>query len=139
MFLTKYNPNRTFDAMFDSLFPMVRSSEPGEDREAFRMPLVNINENDAGYVITMELPGVEKKDVDVSVDGKELVVTAERAEKVESEGLLRREIHSEKYKRSFTLGDTIDAESIKAKLENGVLKITLSRKPESVGRKVDVS
>jgi HSP20 family protein len=125
--------------MFDSLFPMVGSSRAGEDRESFRMPLVNINENDTGYVITLELPGVEKKDVDVSVDGKELVVLAERADKVESEGLLRREIRSEKYRRSFTLGETIDAESIKAKLENGVLKITLTRKPESVGRKVDVS
>lgn len=139
MFMTKYNPNRTFDTMFDSLFPMVGSCKPGSDCERFRTPLVNINENDQGYVITMELPGVEKKDIEVSIEGKELVVTAERSEKVESEGLLRREIHSEKYKRSFTLGDTIDAESITAKLENGILKVTLSRKPEAVGRKVDVS
>ncbi len=139
MFLTKYNPNRSFESMFDSMFPMAGSCKPGEDCEESRMPLVNINENDAGYVITIELPGVDKKDLEVSVEGKELVVTAERSEKVESEGLLRREIRSEKYKRSFTLGDAIDAESIKAKLENGVLKVTLSRRPESVGRKVDVS
>ena len=86
-----------------------------------------------------ELPGVDKKNVEVSVEGKELVITAERSEKVESDGLLRREIRSEKYKRSFTMGDTIDADSIKAKLENGILKVSMSRKPESVGRKVDVS
>lgn len=139
MFMTKYNPNRSFETMFDSMFPMAGSCKPGDDCEGFRMPLVNINENDAGYVITMELPGVDKKDLEVSVEGKELVVTAERAEKVEAEGLLRGEIRSEKFKRSFTLGESIDAESIKAKLENGVLKVALSRVPESVGRKVDVS
>ena len=137
MFLTKYKPGLTFGSFFDSidrdLFPEMKTS-----RESFRMPMTNINETESGYVVTMEMPGVLKKDVDVAIDGDDLIVTAERSEKLESEGLLRREIREEKFRRSFSLGRTIDRDNIKAKLESGVLKITLAKKAESVGRKVDV-
>ncbi|UCH84732.1 MAG: Hsp20/alpha crystallin family protein [Candidatus Latescibacterota bacterium] len=137
MFLTKYKPGLTFGSFIDSLdrdfFPTMRT-----DRDSFRLPMTNINETDSGYVVTMEMPGVLKKDVDVSIEGDDLVVTAERSEKLESEGLRRREIREEKFRRSFSLGRTIDRDDIKAKLENGVLKITLAKKAESVGRKVDV-
>ncbi|UCG52166.1 MAG: Hsp20/alpha crystallin family protein [Candidatus Latescibacterota bacterium] len=143
MFLTKYKPNSTLESIFDSFdrqfFPILRSWSRDDDGEAFRLPLTNINETEKEYVITMEMPGVEKKDVDVSVDGDELVISAERSGKVESEGLLRSEIRSEKFRRSFSLGRTVDRDNIKAKLENGVLKVTLAKKAESVGRKVDVA
>jgi HSP20 family protein len=143
MFPTKYVPKTSLEALFDSLdrefLPMLRPWLRTDDDEAFRMPLVNINEADKEYIVTMELPGVQKKDLDVSIDGDQLVVTAERSEKVESEeGLLRREIRSEKFRRSFTLSQVIDRDNIKAKLENGVLKVTLPKKAESVGRKIDV-
>ena len=142
MFVTKYRPRSALDSFFDTFdrdfFPVLRPGTPTESGEAVRVPSTNINETDSGYEITMELPGVLKKDVDVAVDGEELVVTAERAEKTESEGLLRCEIRSEKFQRSFRLGGTVDRERINAKLENGVLKVTLEKKAESVGRKVDV-
>jgi HSP20 family protein len=141
MFLTKYKPSSTMESIFDSFdrqfFPILRSRN--DDGEAFRLPLTNINETEKEYAITMEMPGVEKKDVDVSVEGDELVISAERSEKFESEGLLRQEIRSEKFRRSFTIGRTVDRDNIKAKLENGVLRVTLAKKAESVGRKVDVS
>jgi HSP20 family protein len=140
----KYEPKNAMEALFNSVdrdfFPMVRPWFRLDDNEGFRMPLVNINETEKEFVVTVELPGVQKKDLDVSIDRDELVVTAERSEKVESnEGLLRREIRSEKFRRSFTLGQTVDRDDIKAKLENGILKVTLPKKTESVGRKVDIS
>jgi HSP20 family protein len=142
MFMTKYRPGMTFGSLLDSFdrefAPMLKSCSSTGDGEQCRMPLTNINETDDTYDVTMEMPGVLKKDVDVSIEGDELVVTAERGEKLESEGLLRREIREEKFRRSFSLGRSIDRENIKAKLENGVLKITLAKKAESVGRKVDV-
>lgn len=144
MFPTKYNPKSGFDNLFEAfdreLLPALRPWFRVDDNEGFRMPLVNINETDKEYVVSMELPGVQKKDLDVAIDGDQLVVTAERSEKVESEeGLLRCEIRSEKFRRSFTLGQTVDRENIKAKLENGMLKVTLPKKSDSVGRKIDVS
>jgi HSP20 family protein len=138
MFLTKYRPRTALDSFFDTFdrdfFPVIRT----EDGDNVRLPSTNIHETDDGYVITMELPGVQKKDVDLAIDGDELVITAERAEKTETEGLLRCEIRSEKFRRSFSLGRMVDREGINAKLENGVLKITLKKKAESVGRKIDV-
>jgi HSP20 family protein len=142
MFVTKYRPELAFGSLFDSFdrefAPLLRSRSSKENGEPFRVPLTNINETDESYVVTMEMPGVLKKDVDVSIEGDELVVTASRSEKLESEGLLRREIREERFRRSFSLGRSLDRENIKAKLENGVLKITLAKKAESVGRKVDV-
>lgn len=144
MFPTKYEPKASMESLFDTfdrdLFPVFRPWFRLDDNEGFRMPLVNINETEKDYVVTMELPGVQKKDLDVSIDGDQLVVTAERSEKVESdEGLLRREIRSEKFRRTFTVGQAIDRDGVKAKLENGILKITLPKKADSVGRKVDIS
>jgi len=144
MFPMKYEPKGNLESIFDSLdrdfFPMLRPWFRLDDDEGFRMPLVNINESEKEFVVTAELPGVQKKDLDVSIDGDQLVVTAERSEKVESnDGLLRREIRSEKFRRSFTLGQTVDRDGIKAKLENGILKVTLPKKTDSVGRKVDIS
>ncbi len=142
MFLTKYRPGTALDSFFDTFdrdfFPVLRSGARANDGETFRQPSTNINETESGYVITMELPGVVKKDVDLALDGEELVVSAERTEKTESEGLLRCEIRSEKFRRSFRLGGTVDRENVKANLENGVLKVTLNKKAESVGRKIDV-
>jgi HSP20 family protein len=144
MFPMKCEPKGNLESFFDSLdrdaLPMLRPWFRVDDDEGFRMPLVNINESEKEFVVTVELPGVQKKDLDVSIDGEQLVVTAERSEKVESnEGLLRREIRSEKFRRSFTLGQTVDRDTIKAKLENGILKVTLPKKAESVGRKLDIS
>jgi HSP20 family protein len=144
MFPIKYQPRTSLESLFDSLdrdlFPALRPWFRLDDNEGFRMPLVNINEADKEYILTIELPGVQKKDLDVSVDGEELVVTAERSEKVESEeGLLRREIRSEKFRRSFTIGQAVDREGIKAKLENGILKVSLPKKAQASGRKIDVS
>ena len=100
--------------------------------------MTNINETDVSYVITLEMPGVTKKNVDVSLEGDRLTITGERVEKLEDEGLLRREIREEKYSRSFVLDGKIDRDQIKAKIDNGILTITLPKKEEEVGRKISI-
>ena len=90
------------------------------------------------FLLTMEMPGVDKKDVRVEIENDQIIVTGEKTEKTETEGLLRREIRSEKFRRSFVLDSAIDRDTIKARLENGMLKVTLPKKAESVGRKIDI-
>lgn len=140
MYLTKYSPNRALDTFFGHDFlPGLRSWFENEGEQgAFRLPVTNIHETDEAYVLTMEMPGVEKNNVSVELDGDQLVVSGEKSEKVEAKGLLRREIRSEKFRRSFQIGDSVDREHIKAKLEHGVLKLTLPKRPERVGRRVEV-
>jgi HSP20 family protein len=125
--------------VFDDLFPAFKgcASESGE-KEGFRLPVTNVHETEKEWLLTMEMPGVDKKDVHVEIENDQIIVTGEKAEKTETEGLLRREIRSEKFRRSFLLDSSIDRDNIKAKLENGVLKVTLSKKAESVGRKINI-
>jgi len=139
MFLTKYIPSNTLDNVLDDFFPFYRQRTGDESEgETFRLPKTNINESDKEFTLTMEMPGVEKKDVNVAVENDHIVITGEKTEKTEAEGLLRREIRSETFRRSFLLDSSVDRENIKAKLENGVLKVTLAKRAESVGRKVTI-
>jgi len=139
MFLTKYRPHRGLDSLlkhpaFEGCFDETQSAD------LTRSPLTNIQEVDDSFVLTLEVPGLDKKDIDVSVENDHIVIKGEKTEKeeVEVKGLLRREIRSAKFHRSFRIGDKIDRENIKAKLDNGVLTVTLKKTEDKVGRKVDV-
>ncbi len=140
MLLTKWTPRRSLNSIWDAfendLFPVSRFFE--DETDSFRRPLTNINETDKSYVVTMEMPGVSKDKVDVSLEGDRLTISGERVEKLEDEGLLRREIREEKFSRSFVLDGKIDREKIKAKIESGILTITLPKKEDEVGRKISI-
>ena len=141
MFLTKYRPNHVNSCLDPDFFsPLLRQWFEPESRgdEAARLPMTNVHETDKDFVLTMEMPGVEKKNVTVNIEDDQIVVTGEKTEKTETEGMLRREIRSEKFRRSFRLGKSIDNDNIKAKLENGVLEVTLPKRAESVGREISV-
>jgi HSP20 family protein len=140
MLLTKWTPRRNFRSIWDAfdndLFPVKRFLD--DESDSFRRPMTNINETDSSYVVTMEMPGVSKKNVDVSLEGDTLTISGERVEKLEDEGLLRREIREEKFSRSFVLDEKIDRDNIKAKIDNGLLTITLPKKEVEMGRKISI-
>lgn len=147
MRLVKYNrPIDVFDNWFGSLnrglfpaFPRVQGEEDSAETPVLRLPRTNIEEKDDSYSFTMEMPGLAKKDVEVAVENDTLTVKGEKTvETNDDKGMLRREIRSSKFERSFSLGHEVDQENIKAKMEEGVLTITLPKKSDKVGRKVDV-
>ncbi|MFQ5510493.1 MAG: Hsp20/alpha crystallin family protein [Candidatus Krumholzibacteriia bacterium] len=138
MFLTKYRPAGGLESFFEeSLLPVLGECRSDEGN-AFRLPRTNVNEDDKEFVLTMEMPGVKKGDVDVAIEDDHIVITGEKEEKAEATGLLRREIRSEKFRRSFALDASIDRDGIKAKLADGLLRVTLPKRAESVGRKISV-
>lgn len=140
MFLTKWTPRKSYNSIWDAFendfFPVKRFFD--EETDSFRRPLTNINETDTSYVLTMEMPGVSKENVDVSLEGDTLTISGGRVEKLENEGLLRREIREEKFSRSFVLDGKIDRDEIKAKIDNGILTITLPKKQDEMGRKISI-
>jgi HSP20 family protein len=145
MKLVKYHkPYNMFDELFGDLsrgfFPASACGvDSTEKAPGLRLPRTNIEENDDGYTLTMEMPGLAKKDVEVSVEKDTLTVKGEKSEKTEEkDGWLRREIRSSSFERSFSLGSEVGAENIKAKMSDGILVITLPKVAEKVGRKVDV-
>ena len=145
MTLIKYRPATQIDTLFDRLARDVwpawsRAFEDSGDPE-LQLPRTNITETEKDYVFTLEMPGLSKKDVEVTVENDTLTVKGEKmdkSEKKDGNGFLRREIRSSKFERSFSLGEVVDQENIRAKMVEGVLTITVPKKGDTVGRKVNV-
>ena len=98
---------------------------------ASHLPLANLSRNRAkdSFTIEIDLPGVKKEDINVSIEGDYLIVTAERKlhEEVKREDYYLMESAFGKYARSFYLPDDIDRDSIDAKYEDGRLIITFEK------------
>ena len=90
----------------------------------------NINEDDKGYTIEMDMPGVKKSDLEIGVKENILSIYAERKKVIKGEEGDKEEVVS-KYEQSFNISDkSIDVDNISANFENGVLTLTLPKKEE---------
>ncbi len=157
MKVTKYvSPATSLDAVFDRLgfgLPAIDGffgdlgPANGEGWSAVRVPRTNIHETDSAFVFTMEMPGLGRQDVAVNIEGETLVVkggkseqsTGPSAEKGEEKGLLRREYRATRFERTFHVGNAFDRDQVRAKMEDGILTVTLPKSAEKVGRKIDVA
>jgi HSP20 family protein len=108
------------------------------------MPAMEIVEDKNALVVTAELPGLDAKDVDISVDDGVLTVSGEKQEEKtegteESEHYLFERRYGS-FRRSFTLPTSVDVDKITADFENGVLKVMLpkSEKAKAKGKKIDI-
>lgn len=116
--------NSLFDDAFFGDFFRKRSGS-GE-----MMPAIDVREDDDGYHIKADLPGVEKDDVKVTLNNGVLSVSAETHQEAseEKEGkVIRRERHVGRYSRSMSVGRDIDPSAIKARFDNGVLSLDLPK------------
>ena len=147
MTLVKWTPKRNMMNIFDEVEHMMHqafgnSFENGSSRLAFS-PLMNVNETDSDYLIMMDLPGVEKKDVEVNLNNGILTVSGERkiSEKSDENNRIWNETTYGVFSRSFELTSDIVEEKIKAKFNNGVLNITIPKVEEvkPVVKKIAVS
>ncbi len=122
-----------FDRMFDNMmrgWPMPWRDAPRLDLSGVEFaPRVDTAETDTAYEVTAELPGVNEKDIKVSLEDNVLSISGEK--KAEHEERKKDYVMSERsygsFKRAFTLPDNVDAEKIAAKFEKGVLKVTLPK------------
>ena len=132
--------DRLFDTAIDQLF-----AQPTADTAPVRRPAIDVSESDRGYVVTLDVPGVTREDVKVSIDGRRVSIVAEArvaeapaaeataaAETAEApksaDRVILRERAFASNARSFTLQSEIDQASSQAKLDNGVLTLTLVKR-----------
>jgi HSP20 family protein len=110
------------------------------DPEAEFTPRVNIKETAENIVLSFELPGMEKSDIKVLVKDGTLIVSGERAFKSEEkeENIIRTEIRTGKFSRSFTLPETVDPEQVSADYKNGILEIKLAKHEEVKPKEIEV-
>lgn len=113
--------------IFDDLF-----NAPFFTRNEANMMKTDIKEHDGGYELTVDLPGVKKEDIKAELNDGYLTISAEnntnKDEKDENGKYICRERYSGSYSRSFYVGDAITEEDIKAKFENGTLKLDIPKK-----------
>ena len=104
---------------------------------------VDVREDADHIYVEAELPGFRKDDVDITLENSTLTIAAERKEQQEQKGeqgdWLLKERRYNRFLRSFTLPPTVDEKSVDAKLADGVLKITLTKREETKPRKISVS
>lgn len=102
---------------------------------------LEITEADNAYTVKADVPGVNKDDIQVSIDGNQIAISTEvKREKEEKEGkkLVRSERYYGKQFRSFTLAHDIDEAKAEAEYSDGVLKLTLPKKPGAETRKLKI-
>jgi len=130
--VTIQNALDDFDRLINSFFgesPMT----PSRTSLTSRVPAVDVRETDDGYVLEAELPGYDEKSVEVHVDGKVLTIESKKDDnKEENKGsYVIRERHCESFRRSFTLPDDVDSDSITATFKNGLLTLNIKKRAES--------
>jgi HSP20 family protein len=102
-------------------------------------PVANILETSDGYLLEAEMPGVTKEGIEVTVENGELIIVGRRADKDMPGTALYRESRPLDYRRVFDLDPSIDTGRIAAKMEQGVLKLTLPKAEEVKPRRIQVT
>ncbi len=101
-------------------------------------PLTTICERSGEIILTLEMPGVSKNNVDIRIENDELKITGDR-DTPDVDGTIRvRERPRGDYHHSFTIDETIERDSISAVMENGVLTVTLQLNEAVKPRKIEV-
>jgi HSP20 family protein len=146
MAITRWDPFREVVALqnrFNTLFRDLNEGE-GTLTTASFIPAVDVYEDEKKVVLKLEVPGIEEKDLDVSVENHTLTVKGERKfekeEKEEKEENFHRiERRYGSFYRAFTLPSTVDTENVAASYNAGVLKLELKKKPEAQPKQIKVN
>jgi len=110
------------------------------EREQFLAPDVNIYETKDGYLLEAEMPGVSKDGLEITLEGTELTLTGRRSDQPPREAdILFAETRPLNYRRVFELDPTVDTAKINAKMEQGVLTLTLPKAERVKPKKITIS
>ena len=137
--VTRWDPFEDIDDLFKGFLLRPMRVEAGTE-SGMRIKM-DVKEDDKAYVVHAEVPGVKKEDIQVSIDGNQVSISAEiKREKEEKQGekVLRTERYYGKVYRAFTLGQDVDQDGARAKYENGVLELTLPKKAASAQKRLTV-
>ena len=107
--------------------------------EEFILPEVNIQETKDGYVLEAEMPGVNKDGLEITLDNNELTIVGRRSSETVAGEPLFRERSSADFRRVFELDPAIDTGRIDAKVNQGVLTLTLPKSEKVKPRKITVA
>jgi len=136
--LSRYSPvDDAFDDLFRGFFMRPVRMEGAPEMQI----KMDVKEDDKGYTVHAEIPGVKKDDIHVTIDGNQVAVSAEiknEKEVKEGEKVLRSERYYGKVSRAFTLGQDVDEGAAQAKYSDGVLELMLPKKAVTKAKRLSV-
>src|SRR5437773_11063044 len=113
---------------------LTRETRGGDRAEAeqFIAPQASVTESAEGYMLEIVMPGVKKDGLDISVENNELTVIGRRSLPAVEGTLIHHESRPENFRRTFEIDPSIDAEKISAKIDQGLVTLTLPTDRKSV-------
>ena len=146
MAIARYSPwshTGRFQDEMKQIFDRFFTEEEGDQSNVVTSqwtPRVDIKEEEKRFVILADIPGVDPKDIDVSMDKGILSIKGERSAEAKTENgkLTRIERSHGMFYRRFALPDSADAENISATGKHGVLEIVIPKKPETTPRRIEI-
>ena len=145
--LVRWNPYREMNSLqreINNLFADFKSEggkdERGAGGDGAYMPAVDISENDKEFLLKAWLPGMEQKDIDVSLEENRLTIKGEKKEEKEEKGenYIRKEISSGSFYRAFNLTVPVKEDEIKASYKNGILELVLPKEEKAKPKKIEI-
>ena len=135
--LTRFD--EAFDDLLRGFFVRPVSFEGGQAQIGhFR---VDVSESENAYTIRAEIPGVSKEDINISIDGDQVAISAEvknEKEAKDGERVLRSERYYGKVQRAFALGQPVDENGAAAKYADGILELTLPKKAATQAKRIAI-
>lgn len=141
---TQRNPWQELDQLTNRLTRMFDGGTdwPTPSSSGQWMPAVNVEETGDEIILSAEMPGMRRGDIDIELENNILTIRGEKSEERTEGGEERRyhlwERRYGTFQRSFTLPRTVDSEQISADFENGILKVRMPKAPESKGRRIEI-
>ncbi|MEO7580243.1 MAG: Hsp20/alpha crystallin family protein [Massilia sp.] len=133
---------RLVESMFEDFFaPAALGSAARWQSEADISPRMNVRENDQAYQVEAEMPGVKKEDIKVAIDRQRVTIEAERQhedQQREGDKLIYAERSASRFVRSFMLPTEVDDATAQARMEDGVLCLTLPKKQDTEAKRIAI-
>ena len=139
-FLTPFD--KIFDQMVEAHYPDITKSVGVKPYQGSAYPKVNIYEYDDKIGIVAEIPGLNKKQLNVDVEDGVLTIAGDKHSTFENDGakIVRRELKQSSFKRSFELGEMLDGDNIIANFKDGILSVSIPKiesvKPKKTNVKI---
>jgi HSP20 family protein len=142
MALVRFQPfdrdlsTRNFSDLLDDFF----NEAVGQTNRGKFMPGMDVSETDNQYLIAFEIPGMNKEDIQISLEDGLLTVSGERKMKNETDGekFHRVERRYGEFSRSIQLPDNVDSDSVKATYKDGILNISVDKSEDKVKKQIEI-
>ena len=132
MRIVKYNNNNVFPSLINEFF----NDDFGMNflNRSHSVPSVNSVENNDSFEIDLAVPGMKKEDFTIELNDNVLVISSETSNTMENDKMRLNEFNFSSFQRSFRVPDSVDLDKIKASYKNGILKIKLPKRKESISK-----